>query len=150
TWGNQAVLACRTSGVCTATGWALTAPPAYCTGGAVGCAGSIAAGAVCNDTSLVCLSGDTSLCACAPCNCLPTRPPGPPCAVCPTGQPSGTPVWFCRGALTPAAPCPTTVPNAGAACDTPGMACPQSACQDTIAVCTNGVWQWKIGRHTSE
>jgi len=22
------------------------------------------------------------------------------------------------------------------------MACPQSACQDTIAVCTNGVWQW--------
>jgi hypothetical protein len=22
------------------------------------------------------------------------------------------------------------------------MACPQTACQDTIAVCTNGVWQW--------
>jgi hypothetical protein len=22
------------------------------------------------------------------------------------------------------------------------MSCPQSACQDTIAVCTNGIWQW--------
>jgi len=77
-----------------------------------------------------------------PCNCMATHPPGPPCAACPTGQPLGSLVLSCRSALTLGAPCPSIVPNVGAACDSPGMACPPSACQDTIAVCTNGVWQW--------
>ncbi len=141
TWGTEPLLVCRTSGNCTSTGWALTPPPAYCAAGAT-CTSSTVGG-TCNDTSLVCVSGNaTSLCSCVPCNCMAPHPPGPPCAECPTGQPLGAPAWFCRGALTPSSPCPSIVPNAGAACDTPGMACPQSACQDTIAVCTNGVWQW--------
>lgn len=54
----------------------------------------------------------------------------------------GTPVWSCRQTYTPGPPCPTAIPNTGAACDMPGMACPQTACDDTIGVCTNGVWQW--------
>lgn len=138
TWGTEPLLACRLSGTCTSTGWALTPPPAYCTASC----GAIA-DEICSDTSRVCVAGNgTSLCSCTPCNCVTPHPPGPPCAECPTGQPLGVPVWFCRGALTPSSPCPSTVPNAGAACDSPGMACPQSACQDTIAVCTNGVWQW--------
>jgi hypothetical protein len=55
----------------------------------------------------------------------------------------GTTVWSCRSAQHPQPPCPSVVPNAGAACDMPGMACPPSACDDTIAVCTGGVWQWQ-------
>jgi len=58
------------------------------------------------------------------------------------GEPLGSLVLSCRSALTLGAPCPSIVPNAGAACDSPGMACPPSACEDSIAVCTNGVWQW--------
>jgi len=58
------------------------------------------------------------------------------------GQPLGTLVPFCRYALTPPAPCPSVVPNVGAPCDSEGLSCPQSACQDTIAVCTKGVWAW--------
>jgi len=38
TWGDAPLLACRTSGSCTASGWQLTAPPAYCTSTAPGCA----------------------------------------------------------------------------------------------------------------
>jgi hypothetical protein len=58
------------------------------------------------------------------------------------GQPIGTPVWFCSGALAPSPPCPPVVPNEGARCDTPGMACPPNACDETIAECVGGVWQW--------
>jgi len=142
TWGDAPLLACRTSGICAASGWQLTAPPAYCTSTAPGCAALLAGGVTCSDTSLVCLSGESQACSCVPCNCEATHPPGPPCAACPTGQPLGSLVLSCRSALTLGAPCPSIVPNAGAACDSPGMACPPSACQDTIAVCTNGVWRW--------
>lgn len=143
TWGTAPLLECRTSGVCAATGWQITPPPAYCTSTAPGCAALLADGSTCSDTSLVCLSGETAVCSCAPCNCMATHPPGPPCAACPTGQPLGSLVLSCRSAQQPGAPCPSIVPNAGAACDTPGMSCPPSACQDAIAVCTNGVWQWR-------
>ena len=142
TWGDAPLLACRTSGSCTASGWQLMAPPAYCTSTDPGCAALLAAGATCSDTSLVCLSSETEACSCVPCNCMDTHPPGPPCAECPAGQPLGSLVLSCRSALSPSAPCPSIVPNDGAACDSPGLACPQSACQDTIAVCTDGAWKW--------
>lgn len=142
TWGNAPLLTCRTSATCTTSGWQLKAPPAYCTMTDPGCAALLAGGATCSDTSLKCLSNETSLCSCTPCNCETPHPPGPPCADCPMGQPLGTPVRFCRSALTLAPPCPAVVPNAGAACEVEGRSCPQSACDDTIAVCTGGVWQW--------
>ncbi|HET7542410.1 MAG TPA: Hint domain-containing protein [Polyangiaceae bacterium] len=142
TWGNAPLLTCRTSGNCTKSGWQLTPPRAYCTSTAPDCDALIADGSTCSDTSPECLLNDTSLCWCTPCNCEPSHPPGPPCAACPTGQPLGTLVRFCRSALTLGPPCPPVVPNVGAPCDSEGMACPPSACQDTIAVCTKGVWQW--------
>jgi hypothetical protein len=66
--------------------------------------------------------------------------------MCPAGQPMGTPVWYCTGAApTGAPPCPAVVPNSGAACNMPGLSCPPSTCQETMAVCTDGVWQWSVG-----
>ena len=141
TWGDAPLLECRTSGSCTASGWQLKAPPAYCASTAPSCATLLAGATTCSDTSLVCLANSTTSCGCGPCTCTTPHPPGP-CVECPAGQPLGSLVVYCRSALAPAAPCPSIVPNAGAACDSPGMACPQSACNDTIAVCTNGVWQW--------
>ena len=143
TWGDQPLLTCRTSGSCSNSGWQLTPPRAYCTSTAPGCDALLADGPTCTDKSLECLANDTaSVCSCVPCNCEAPRPPGPPCATCPMGQPLGTLVRFCRSALTPAAPCPPIVPNLGASCDSEGLSCPQSACQETIAVCTKGAWEW--------
>lgn len=142
TWGSTPLLSCRTSGNCTKTGWQVTPPPDYCTTQAPGCDALLADGSTCSDTSLVCLASEGSACSCVACNCEPTHPPGPPCATCPTGQPLGTLVRYCRSGRALGPPCPPVVPNAGAACDSEGMSCPQSACQDTIAVCTKGVWQW--------
>lgn len=51
-------------------------------------------------------------------------------------------MWFCDNSPTPYPPCPSFIPNQGSACDTPDMACPFSACNQTIAVCTGGLWKW--------
>ena len=144
-WGTEPRLECRTTGYCSKGVWTLQAGPAYCTAPTAAACYTDAATVSCQDPSLLCFYPPYTLCSCLACNCDTTCAIGPFTRPC-NGQPIGSPVMTCdnpAGTGPDAAPCPSYIPNLGSACDTPNLACPPSACNQRIAVCTNGLWQWR-------
>ncbi len=144
-WGTEPRLECRTTGYCSKGVWTLQAGPAYCTAPTSAACYTDAGTASCQDPSLLCFYPPYTLCSCLACNCDTTCAIGPFTRPC-NGQPIGSPVMTCdnpAGTGPDAAPCPSYIPNLGSACDTPNLACPPSACYQRIAVCTNGLWEWR-------
>jgi len=144
-WGTEPRLECRTTGYCSKGVWTLQAGPAYCTAPTAAACYTDAATVSCQDPSLLCFYPPYTLCSCLACNCDTTCAIGPSTRPC-NGQPIGSLVMACdstAGTVPDAAPCPSYIPNLGSACDTPNLACPPSACYQRIAVCTNGLWEWR-------